>query len=107
VQVLHVLQESLSNVRKHAGAAHIQLDVFKGARWRFRVRDDGVGFDVMNAPDASHVGLKIMRERAALIGARVEVNSEPGEGTSVTLTLPSHPVAASPTITPVKERDAS
>lgn len=103
VQVLHVIQESLSNVRKHAGAGHVQLDVFKGARWRFRVRDDGAGFDVLDAPDDSHVGLKIMRERAALIGARVDVYSEPGDGTTVTLTLPPHPVAASPTSAPVTE----
>jgi two-component system nitrate/nitrite sensor histidine kinase NarX len=103
VQVLHVVQESLSNVRKHAGARHIQLDVIKGARWRFRVRDDGAGFDVLDTPDDSHVGLKIMRERAALIGARVDVNSEPDEGTTVTLTLPAHPVAASPTAGPVAE----
>jgi two-component system nitrate/nitrite sensor histidine kinase NarX len=94
VQVLHVLQESLSNVRKHAGASHVQLDVVKGSHWRFRVRDDGSGFDALDAPDASHVGLKIMRERAALIGARVDVSSEPGTGTTVTLSLPPHPVAA-------------
>jgi two-component system nitrate/nitrite sensor histidine kinase NarX len=106
VQVLHVLQESLSNVRKHAGAGHVQLDVIKGAHWRFRVRDDGAGFDVLDAPDDSHVGLKIMRERAALIGARVDVNSEPGDGTTVTLTLPPHPVAASPTTAPATEHSA-
>jgi two-component system, NarL family, nitrate/nitrite sensor histidine kinase NarX len=35
VQVLHVLQEALSNVRKHAGATHVSLEVVKGARWRF------------------------------------------------------------------------
>jgi len=101
VQVLHVLQESLSNVRKHAGAKHIQLDVIKGARWRFRVRDDGAGFDVLDSRDDSHVGLNIMRERAALIGATVDVGSEPGHGTTVTLTLPPHPVAAGPTTAPI------
>ena len=94
VQVLHVLQESLSNVRKHAGASQIQLDVIKGPQWCFRVRDDGAGFDAGDLPDQSHVGLKIMRERATLIGASVEVSSEPGRGTTVTLTLPPHPVAA-------------
>ena len=101
VQVLHVLQESLSNVRKHAGAHHVQLDVIKGARWRFRVRDDGAGFDVLDSRDDSHVGLNIMRERAALIGATVDVGSEPGHGTTVTLTLPPHPVAAGPTTAPI------
>ncbi|MDZ4102607.1 MAG: type IV pili methyl-accepting chemotaxis transducer N-terminal domain-containing protein [Hydrogenophaga sp.] len=107
VQVLHVLQESLSNVRKHAGAGHVQLDVFKGAHWRFRVRDDGAGFDALDVLDQSHVGLKIMRERAALIGARVDVISEPGQGTTVTLTLPPHPVASTASTTTLAELSAS
>ncbi len=94
VQVLHVLQESLSNVRKHARAGQIRLDVFKGPQWRFRVSDDGAGFEAGEAQDPSSVGLKIMRERAARIGARVDVESQPGRGTTVTLTLPPHPVAA-------------
>ncbi|WP_328793984.1 type IV pili methyl-accepting chemotaxis transducer N-terminal domain-containing protein [Hydrogenophaga sp. BPS33] len=103
VQVLHVLQESLSNVRKHARAQHVQLDVVKGAQWRFCVRDDGAGFDALDAPGESHVGLKIMHERAALVGARVDVSSEPGRGTAVTLTLPPHPVAENAIATPVTE----
>lgn len=41
VQVLHVVQEALSNVRKHAQASHVSLDVLKGPRWRFVVRDNG------------------------------------------------------------------
>ena len=92
VQVLHVLQEALSNVRKHAGATKVDLEVFKGARWRFVVRDDGVGFDMGRNHDQSHVGMKIMHERAGGIGARVEVVSRPGGGTRATLTLPAHPV---------------
>jgi two-component system nitrate/nitrite sensor histidine kinase NarX len=92
VQVLHVLQEALSNVRKHAGATKVDLEVFKGARWRFVVRDNGVGFDINQPHGQSHVGMKIMRERAGGIGARVEIVSRPGEGTRATLTLPTHPV---------------
>ncbi|MDZ4125736.1 MAG: ATP-binding protein, partial [Hydrogenophaga sp.] len=74
--------------------------------WRFRVRDDGAGFDTLDTPGESHVGLKIMRERAALIGARVDVSSDPGQGTTVTLTLPPHPVAASPAAAPATEHSA-
>jgi two-component system nitrate/nitrite sensor histidine kinase NarX len=44
-----------------------------------------------------------MRERAALIGAQVDVSSEPGHGTTVSLTLPEHPVAASPVAAPAVE----
>lgn len=92
VQVLHVVQEALSNVRKHAAASHVALDVVKGARWRFVVRDNGIGFNARQSRGQSHVGMKIMHERADRIGAEVAVVSGPGQGTVVTLTLPPHPV---------------
>jgi two-component system, NarL family, nitrate/nitrite sensor histidine kinase NarX len=92
VQVLHVVQEALSNVRKHATATRVDLEVAKGACWRFMVRDDGVGFDPSQGHGQSHVGLRIMRERASGIGAEVEIISGPGQGTMAILTLPLHPV---------------
>jgi two-component system, NarL family, nitrate/nitrite sensor histidine kinase NarX len=94
LQVLHVVQEALSNVRKHAQARHVNLDVHKGAHWRFTVRDNGVGFDTGEQQDETHVGTKIMRERAERIGARVALSSQPGQGTVMTLTLPAYPVSA-------------
>jgi two-component system, NarL family, nitrate/nitrite sensor histidine kinase NarX len=97
VQVLHVVQEALSNVRKHAGATAVTLRIHKGARWRFSVHDDGVGFDAEAPKGESHVGLRIMHERAAHIGAVVEVESESGAGSIVTLTLPQHPVVTAQT----------
>nr|MDP2192527.1 type IV pili methyl-accepting chemotaxis transducer N-terminal domain-containing protein [Rhodoferax sp.] len=95
VQVLHVLQEALSNIRKHAGATQVSLEVHKGARWRFVVRDNGAGFDTGKHPGQSHVGLNIMRERAGRIGAEVEIVSKAGQGTTVTLILPPHPEVGS------------
>jgi len=92
VQVLHVVQEALSNVRKHAGASQVDLEVHKGECWRFVVRDNGVGFDASLGHGPTHVGMKIMRERAASIGAEVTILSGPGKGSVTTLTLPSHPV---------------
>ena len=88
VQVLHVVQEALSNVRKHAGASEVTLKVDKGPRWRFEVRDNGQGF-AQRAASASdtHVGLHIMRERAERIGAQVHVQSVPDKGTAVLLEL--------------------
>jgi len=94
VQVLHVVQEALSNVRKHAGASHVSLDVHKGEQWRFVVRDNGSGFDTAQRHGETHVGTKIMRERAERIGATVLIESLPGQGTTVTLTLPTNPVTA-------------
>ena len=89
VQVLHVVQEALSNVRKHAQAREVWVEVQQAPQWRVEVRDDGCGFDPHGAgPDETHVGLRIMRERAQNIGATVEVASVPGSGTCVVLRLP-------------------
>ncbi len=95
VQVLHVVQEALSNVRKHAGATQVWLDVRQSPAWRFEVRDDGAGFDAAAADsDETRVGLRIMRERAQRIGAQVSIESTPGEGTRVVLALPPQARAA-------------
>jgi two-component system nitrate/nitrite sensor histidine kinase NarX len=89
VQVLHVIQEALSNVRKHARASQVVLRVTAAPAWRFEVRDDGVGFDAAGRRAGElHVGLRIMSERAARIGAAVEVTSRPGGGCAVAITLP-------------------
>jgi two-component system, NarL family, nitrate/nitrite sensor histidine kinase NarX len=89
VQLLHVVQEALSNVRKHAQARHVWLDVQQQPHWRIEVRDDGCGFDdETDGPDQTHVGLRIMNERAQGIGAAVHVRSQPGEGTRVVVSLP-------------------
>jgi two-component system nitrate/nitrite sensor histidine kinase NarX len=89
VQVLHVVQEALSNVRKHAHAREVWVEVQQAPHWRVEVRDDGCGFAAAGEePDETHVGLRIMRERAQRIGATVEVESVPGSGTCVVLKLP-------------------
>ncbi len=91
IQVLHIIQEALSNVRKHAGATKVEVGLHSGSDGlRISVRDDGRGFDPLGvAEDAgSHVGISIMRERAHRIGARLDVDSTPGRGTAVTVALP-------------------
>jgi two-component system nitrate/nitrite sensor histidine kinase NarX len=94
IQILHVIQEALSNVRKHAGADQVSLEVFKGKHWRFVVRYNGIGFEPQKDHGKSHVGMAIMRERATRIGADMRIESREGTGTTVTLTLPAHPVSA-------------
>jgi two-component system nitrate/nitrite sensor histidine kinase NarX len=94
IQVLHIVQEALSNIRKHARASQAWLDVQQQPTWRFEVRDDGIGFNPdTDQFDETHVGLRIMTERAQRIGAHIEVLSTPSRGSSVILTLtpPSHP----------------
>jgi two-component system nitrate/nitrite sensor histidine kinase NarX len=99
IQALHIVQEALCNVRKHARASQVWLDVQQQPSWRFEVRDDGMGFLTDNDElDETHVGLRIMTERAQRIGAQLEVISTPGHGSSIILTLPlpAHPMPTSP-----------
>ncbi len=92
IQIMHIIQESLSNIRKHARAASVHVFLQRDpGRLLVEVRDDGVGFDTINEPNVQsdrHVGLKIMRERAHRVGGECRIDSEIGRGTRVTLTLP-------------------
>jgi signal transduction histidine kinase len=91
-EVLLVVAEALENVQRHADASTVEvsLDSLGGDadEVRLRVADDGRGFDPRQIP-AKHFGVVGMRERAAAIGGRLEVDSAPGSGTTVTLVIPS------------------
>ncbi len=90
LQVLHILQEALSNVRKHAGASTVEVSMQRNGVYEFCVSDDGAGFEpaLVEHPAGRHMGLRIMRERAQRIGAVARIESQPGRGTRVTLVLP-------------------
>jgi two-component system nitrate/nitrite sensor histidine kinase NarX len=90
LQVMHILQEALSNVRKHARAKMVDVEVHRGQGYLFVVRDDGRGFDTTRPPADGdhHVGLRIMRERAERIGAALAIASAPGRGTEIVLRVP-------------------
>jgi len=99
IQVLHMVQEALSNVRKHSGATRVDLRVHRHPRWRFEVQDNGRGFEVATVPpDSLHVGLGIMRERAQRVGAVLQLESTPGQGTRVCIELPTVTTASSPVV---------
>jgi signal transduction histidine kinase len=89
--VIRVLNEALTNVEKHAGAEHVDVSVERSNGWlELRVRDDGGGFDTGRPPDGEgHLGLSLMRGRAEDAGGTIELSSTPGEGTCVSLRLPS------------------
>jgi signal transduction histidine kinase len=82
-----IAEEALNNVERHAGAGRVNLRLEYGADCTdLIVRDDGVGFDA-TAVDLDRYGLTGMRERAAIIGAELEVRSHPGGGTEVWCSL--------------------
>lgn len=97
LQVIFILQESLSNIRKHAQAHHVVVELDNHHDFTLRIRDDGVGFDTGRLKNMSeaHVGLGIMQERARRINAVLSVESQPNQGTTVTLVLPQHRRTAS------------
>ena len=89
VQVLHIVQEALSNIRKHARASHVVVRASAAPHWSFEVEDDGQGFDAQGGSRGeTHVGLRIMRERAARVGATVDVASRRGGGCTVRVDMP-------------------
>jgi signal transduction histidine kinase len=88
---LRVAQEALQNVRKHAGASWVAVATrVEDGEWILEVRDDGRGFDIgaVAARGRRNFGLQFMRERAELIGARLDVRSRPEGGTVVRLAIP-------------------
>jgi signal transduction histidine kinase len=88
-QILFIFREALSNVEKHAGARHVDIDVTWQARdLVISLRDDGRGFITDAAPRPSHFGLGIMHERAVKLGSRLVIESHPGGGTAVRLWMP-------------------
>jgi signal transduction histidine kinase len=91
LQVVRIVQEALTNVRKHARASHAKVAIRReDARLVVLVEDDGQGFnaDAIARREFPQFGLSTMRERAASIGGILVVESSPGEGTRVRFELP-------------------
>jgi len=84
--IYRVTQESLSNVAQHAGARHVDVELSFVGRTVLRVRDDGLGFKV-SSNGRTRLGVSGMRERALLVGGHLTIFSEPGEGTTIELTM--------------------
>ena len=91
LQVLFIVQEALSNIRKHAHAGKVAVRVRDGQDFSLSISDNGIGFDCAAMPAAgdSHVGLHIMRERARHINGDLDVESGAGTGTTVRLRVAS------------------
>ena len=87
--VFRIVQESLSNVRRHAHAqmVSVRLEQTAADGVRIVVEDDGSGFDVKAVPD-DRFGLEGIRQRARLLGGETDITSSPSHGTTVCVTLP-------------------
>ncbi len=90
-QALRILQEALTNVRKHAAAHRVVVEARRdGEELLLEVRDDGRGFDpaAPRTSDWPQFGISTMRERAASVGGKLEIVARPGAGTTVRVRLP-------------------
>jgi signal transduction histidine kinase len=90
IEIFRIVQESLANARKHAGARSVQVTIGqRGAERVVAVHDDGAGFDVGAVGASAGQGLKNMRARAATIGGALSLASAPGRGTALEVVLRS------------------
>ncbi|MDU2064630.1 MAG: histidine kinase N-terminal 7TM domain-containing protein [Sporomusaceae bacterium] len=94
LQLLRIIQEAMTNARKHARTASIEVSfIVQNGRITITVADDGCGFSLEERPQAQggrHQGLVIMQERAGDLGGRLEIESEQGLGTKVRIHLPQN-----------------
>jgi signal transduction histidine kinase len=87
--IYRLVQEALTNVTRHARAGRVGVVIGRhGGQATLAVEDDGVGFDPEAAAESGRLGLIGMRERAALVGGSVEVESAPGRGTTILARFP-------------------
>jgi len=99
-QILRIIQEALWNIRKHSQAKTVRILLRNGSvgKYHILIEDDGVGIgrQANGTTPGEHIGLSIMRERAARLGGILRVESEPGEGTRVALEISQPVVERSP-----------
>jgi signal transduction histidine kinase len=95
--IYRLAQEALNNVVKHARADRVDIVLeYVADSVRLVIEDNGVGFNVSDAEaSATGLGLIGMRERAALAGADLRIESSPGHGTTVSLRVPVEAISRS------------
>ncbi len=87
LQFIFILQESLSNIRKHAQARNVSIRIDNRQDYTLTITDDGIGFNPHTERTDDHIGLNIMQERAQRIRARLSIQSQQNH-TRIQLTLP-------------------
>lgn len=91
VQALRIVQEALSNIRKHSKASKASVQtLFRDHQLALIIEDDGIGFELATrpSPEKSQYGLQTMRERAESLHGKFMIQSQPGKGTKITVSLP-------------------
>jgi signal transduction histidine kinase len=93
IVIYRIIQEILTNIRKHAAATQVYVNIKKNEkRVRFSIEDNGIGFDIQQsaaqyAPEKG-LGLAAMNERSKMIGGHFEISSQQGKGTHISFEIP-------------------
>jgi signal transduction histidine kinase len=84
------VQEGLNNIIQHANAAHVTLELSAGGgEYSFILQDDGRGFDPDSARDGWPHGIMGMQQRVRALGGKFSLESAPGRGTTLRVTVPA------------------
>jgi two-component system nitrate/nitrite sensor histidine kinase NarX len=93
IQVFYIIQEALTNIRKHSGARNVRIMLNnEDDLYTVLIEDDGLGMaDTAEGMPGEHAGLAIMRERTERLQGQIVIESEPGEGTRIVLMFTAPP----------------
>lgn len=90
IGLFRIVQESLNNIVRHAGARQVHITLGRiDAELHLLVEDDGKGFDAASVDHATHFGLLGISERVTALGGSLEIDSSPGNGTRLSVSLPA------------------
>lgn len=92
VMLFRIVQESLTNIRRHASAQHVRVELNRteDGNISLLIQDDGCGFDLKSS-NKNHFGLESIRQRALYLGGTADIQSKPGAGTTILVRF-SNPV---------------
>lgn len=88
--LLAVTSESLANIARHASASQVMVHLWLASdhELELEIKDDGQGFDPRSVPEIGHYGLLGIKERVSLVDGRMEISSQPGQGTTLSIRIP-------------------
>jgi two-component system NarL family sensor kinase len=87
--IFRILQEALNNIMKHARATEVVIKLsYLDQKLQLYIEDNGVGFDIESSDHLPGMGLQNIQRRVAIVGGEVEIKSQPGAGTRLTIFIP-------------------
>jgi len=87
--LFRILQEALTNIVRHSKATDVDVNIVCDNKWTsLSVSDNGIGFNTNNADNGKTLGIVGMRERATIIGGNLEIETAPGKGTKILVSVP-------------------